>query len=205
MYAVVRTGGKQYKVAPGDVVLVEKLDGEAGAEIKLDDILMVNDGTTTVIGSPTVEGAVVTASIIEQGRADKILVFKKKRRQGYRRMAGHRQDQTVLRILDVAGAGAKKKKAAAKKPAAKKAPAKATEKKLSAIDAAAQVLGESKDPLNTKEMVEAMSAKKYWTSPGGKTPHATLYSAILREIQKKGDDARFQKVERGRFTLTTKR
>ena len=119
MYAVVRTGGKQYKVAPGDVVLVEKLDGEAGAEIKLDDILMVNDGTTTVIGSPTVEGAVVTASIIEQGRADKILVFKKKRRQGYRRMAGHRQDQTVLRILDVAGAGAKKKKAA-KKPAAKK-------------------------------------------------------------------------------------
>jgi len=128
MYAVVRTGGKQYKVAPGDVVLVEKLDGEAGAEIKLDDILMVNDGTTTVIGSPTVEGAAVTASIIEQGRADKILVFKKKRRQGYRRMAGHRQDQTVLRILDVAGAGAKKKKAAAKKPAAKKeAPAEKAE------------------------------------------------------------------------------
>jgi hypothetical protein len=93
----------------------------------------------------------------------------------------------------------------AKKAAAKKTPAKATEKKLSAIDAAAQVLGESKEPLNTKEMVEAMSAKKYWTSPGGKTPHATLYSAILREIQKKGDDARFQKVERGRFTLTTKR
>ena len=93
----------------------------------------------------------------------------------------------------------------AKKADAKKTPAKATEKKLSAIDAAAQVLGESKEPLNTKEMVEAMSAKKYWTSPGGKTPHATLYSAILREIQKKGDDARFQKVERGRFTLTTKR
>ncbi len=93
----------------------------------------------------------------------------------------------------------------AKKATAKKTPAKATEKKLSAIDAAAQVLGESKEPLNTKEMVEAMSAKKYWTSPGGKTPHATLYSAILREIQKKGDDARFRKVERGRFTLTTKR
>ena len=101
MYAVVRTGGKQYKVAPGDVILVEKLDGEAGAEIKLDDILMVNDGTTTVIGSPTVEGAVVTASIIEQGRADKILVFKKKRRQGYRRRRGHRQAQTVLRIADI--------------------------------------------------------------------------------------------------------
>mgnify|MGYP002630680250 CR=1 FL=1 len=91
----------------------------------------------------------------------------------------------------------------AKKAAAKKTPAKATVKKLSAIDAAAKVLGESKEPLNAKEMVEAMSAKKYWTSPGGKTPHATLYSAILREIQKKGDDARFRKVERGRFTLTT--
>jgi large subunit ribosomal protein L21 len=128
MYAVVRTGGKQYKVAPGDVILVEKLDGEAGAEIKLDDILMVNDGTTTVIGSPTVEGAAVTASIIEQGRGDKVLVFKKKRRQNYCRTKGHRQDLTVLRILDVAGAGAKKAKAAAKKPAAKKeAPAEAAE------------------------------------------------------------------------------
>ena len=97
------------------------------------------------------------------------------------------------------------KVASAKEPAAKKTSAKAADKKLSAIDAAAKVLGETNDPLNTKEMVEAMSAKKYWTSPGGKTPHATLYSAILREIQKKGDDARFQKVERGRFTLTTKR
>ncbi len=91
-------------------------------------------------------------------------------------------------------------KRATKKAAPKKAPAKAG-KKMSAIDAAAKVLRESKEPLNTKEMVEAMSAKKYWTSPGGKTPHATLYSAILREIQKKGKDARFQKVERGRFTL----
>ena len=86
------------------------------------------------------------------------------------------------------------------KAAAKKTPASAS-KKMSAIDAAAKVLGESKEPLNTKEMVEAMSAKKYWTSPGGKTPHATLYSAILREIQKKGKEVRFRKVERGRFTL----
>ena len=98
-----------------------------------------------------------------------------------------------------------KKAAPAKRATAKKKPDKTNEKKMSAIDAAAKVLGESKEPLNAKEMVEAMSAKKYWTSPGGKTPHATLYSAILREIQKKGDDARFRKAERGRFTLTTKR
>jgi hypothetical protein len=100
------------------------------------------------------------------------------------------------------------KKTAAKKPTARQpAPAKkataqkTADKTLSALDAAAKVLAESEEPLNTKEMVEAMSAKKYWTSPGGKTPHATLYSAILREIQKKGDDARFRKVERGHFTL----
>ena len=97
-----------------------------------------------------------------------------------------------------------------KKPQAKKAatktaaPAKATkagDKQMSAIDAAAQVLGESKEPLNTKQMIEAMAAKKLWTSPGGKTPWATLYSAILREINLKGKDSRFAKAERGKFTL----
>ncbi|MEO2031506.1 MAG: winged helix-turn-helix domain-containing protein [Planctomycetaceae bacterium] len=99
------------------------------------------------------------------------------------------------------GKNAPTKDTTAKKAAAKKTPAIATEKKLSAIDAAAKVLGETDKPLNAKEIIEAMSAKQYWTSPGGKTPHATLYSAILREIQKKGDDARFRKAERGRFTL----
>jgi len=94
------------------------------------------------------------------------------------------------------------KTAAAKKPAAeKKAPAT---KKMSALDAAAKVLGESKEPMNSKEMIDAMAAKKYWTSPGGKTPHATLYSAILREINVKGDEARFTKVDRGRFARTDK-
>ena len=72
--------------------------------------------------------------------------------------------------------------------------------KLSALDAAAKVLAEAGEPLNTKQMVEAMAAKKLWTSPGGKTPHATLYSAILREINTKGNDARFKKTERGKFT-----
>ena len=107
------------------------------------------------------------------------------------------------------------KKAPAKKEAQKKtapkaannAPAKRAKKadgKLSAIDAAAQVLGESSEPLTTKEMVEQMAAKGYWTSPGGKTPAATLYSAILREIQTNGAEARFQKVERGKFVLASK-
>ncbi|MEQ8165457.1 MAG: 50S ribosomal protein L21 [Alphaproteobacteria bacterium] len=111
MFAVVRTGGKQYRVAPGDVIQVEKLAGEAGETITLDDILMVNDGKTTMLGTPVVKGASVTAEIVAQARADKILVFKKKRRKHYRRLNGHRQEVTVLRISAINGAG--KGKAAA--------------------------------------------------------------------------------------------
>ena len=83
---------------------------------------------------------------------------------------------------------------------AKKAKANKGDEKLSALDAAAKVLGESAEALNTKQMVDAMAAKGYWTSPGGKTPHATLYSAILREIKTKGSEARFKKTDRGHFT-----
>ncbi|MCO6454831.1 MAG: winged helix-turn-helix domain-containing protein [Pirellulaceae bacterium] len=94
------------------------------------------------------------------------------------------------------------KKAGASKPAAKKAKATNGEgktKRVSAIDAAAQLLAASKEPMGCKELIEAMAAKGLWTSPGGKTPHATLYSAILREINVKGKDARFTKTDRGRF------
>ncbi len=82
---------------------------------------------------------------------------------------------------------------------AKAAKAEAGAKRLSAIDAAAKVLSEAGTPMNCKEMIDAMAAKKYWTSPGGKTPHATLYSAILREVTTQGKDARFTKTERGKF------
>jgi HB1, ASXL, restriction endonuclease HTH domain len=90
----------------------------------------------------------------------------------------------------------------AKAPRARKAKGAAGDakpKKLSALDAAAQILAESGQPMNTREMIETLAAKKLWTSPGGKTPHATLYSAILREINEKGKDARFTKTERGKF------
>lgn len=92
------------------------------------------------------------------------------------------------------------------KPAARKRPAKkagTAKKKLSALDAAAKVLGEATEPMASKEMIEAMATKGYWTSPGGKTPHATLYAAIIREIRTKGDDTRFVKTDRGRFALKT--
>ena len=96
--------------------------------------------------------------------------------------------------------------AAAKTPAARGKRVKAevdtaAAEKLSAIDAAAKVLAETGEPLNAKQMIEAMSTKGYWTSPGGKTPHATLYSAILREITVKGNEARFKKTERGHFAI----
>lgn len=100
MFAVIKTGGKQYKVAKNDVITVEKLPAEAGATITLDEVLMVGDK----IGTPVVSGAAVTAEVVEQTRGDKIIVFKKKRRQTYRRKNGHRQDLTVLRITDIAGA-----------------------------------------------------------------------------------------------------
>jgi large subunit ribosomal protein L21 len=104
MYAVVKTGGKQYRVAAGDVIKVERLDGEVGATIDLDQVLMVGggDGEELRVGTPRVQGASVKALVLDQAKGPKILVFKKKRRKNYRRKRGHRQLQTVLRIRDIA-------------------------------------------------------------------------------------------------------
>lgn len=98
MYAIVRTGGKQYQVAAGDKLRVEKLQGSVGDTVELSDILMVVDGDDVKIGQPVVDGAKVVAKIMEQGKADKVLVFKKKRRKGYRVKRGHRQPYTALTI-----------------------------------------------------------------------------------------------------------
>jgi len=101
MFAVIRTGGKQYKVASGDVIRVERLVAEAGSAIQLDEVLMVGDGGTVAVGTPLVADASVTAEVVAQDRGPKIIVFKKKRRQNYRRKNGHRQDLTVLRITGI--------------------------------------------------------------------------------------------------------
>ena len=101
MFAVIRTGGKQYKVAKDDVIAVEKLAGEPGATIEFGEVLMVGDGADVSTGTPLVAGASVSAELVEHRRADKIIVFKKKRRQNYRRKNGHRQHQTVLRITEI--------------------------------------------------------------------------------------------------------
>jgi large subunit ribosomal protein L21 len=101
MFAVIRTGGKQYTVAEGDVLAVEKLVGEPGDTIELGEVLMVGEGADTKAGAPLVTGASVSAELVEQRRADKIIIFKKKRRHNYRRKNGHRQYQTVLRITGI--------------------------------------------------------------------------------------------------------
>jgi len=101
MYAIVRTGGKQYQITAGDQVRVEKLAGEVGDTVELADVLLVADGDDVKIGQPVLEGAKVTARIVEQDKAKKVLVFKKKRRKGYQVKRGHRQPYTALEIKEI--------------------------------------------------------------------------------------------------------
>jgi len=101
MFAVVKTGGKQYKVAQGDVIQVEKLDAETGKSVDLTEVLMVCDGSKVTVGAPFVAGAKVTAEVVAQERTGKLIIFKKKRRQNYRRKNNHRQSYTILKISDI--------------------------------------------------------------------------------------------------------
>jgi len=101
-YVVIRTGGKQYRVAPGDIVRVERLTGAVGDKITLVDVLMVGGNDEVKIGTPTLSDVKVTAEILDQGKAKKVMVFKKKRRKSYSRQHGHRQQQTTLKIVDIA-------------------------------------------------------------------------------------------------------
>ncbi|MCF3630138.1 50S ribosomal protein L21 [Alphaproteobacteria bacterium LMO-S08] len=122
MYAVIKTGGKQYRVTSGDVIIVEKLLGEPGETIEVGQVMMLGEeGKAPTFGTPVVEKAAVFAEVLEQQKGDKVLIFKKKRRHNYRRLKGHRQFETVLRIVDVSATGTKP--AAAKKAAPKKADA----------------------------------------------------------------------------------
>ncbi len=130
MFAIVRTGGKQYKVAPGDVFEVERLQAEPASTIVLDDVLFVGDENEWTVGTPTVEGAGVECTVVSEIRGPKIRVFKYKAKKRYRRMQGHRQELTVLRVDDVriggaAAAALESAKAAATSKAKRKAAGKA--------------------------------------------------------------------------------
>jgi large subunit ribosomal protein L21 len=182
MYAVIKTGGKQYRVENGDIIEVEKLTADAGSTISLSPVLMFNDDKSSKVGTPVLEGAAVSAEVLEQARGDKIIVFKKKRRKGYRRKMGHRQDLTVLRITDVTGkskvtpklvakavsddkqddkkeskaaVGKSKPKAAEKKPAVKKPAAKKPAAKKPAAKKPAAKKPAAKKPTAKKPAVES--------------------------------------------------
>jgi large subunit ribosomal protein L21 len=119
MFAVIRTGGKQYRVAPNDIIEVEKIAGRPGDIVELAEVLLLG-GASPKTGSPTIAGALVAAEVLEQKRGDKVIVFKKKRRKNYRRTKGHRQELTALRITEILTDGKKPSKVAAK-PEPKKA------------------------------------------------------------------------------------
>ena len=165
MYAVVKTGGKQYKVAKDDKIVVDRLEAEAGSALVLDEVLMVANGDQVNVGSPTVKDAVVGATVIRHTRGDKIMVFRRKRRKNFRRIRGHRQDLTLIQITDIATDGKLKpaaKKAETAKPAAKKAEAdKAPAAKKAAIaKPAAKKATTSEKPAATKKPAAAKKPAK---------------------------------------------
>jgi len=154
MYAVIRTGGKQYRVKKGDLLKVEKLEGDPGATLQFSDVLAVGEGEGLSVGTPVIVNALVEARITRQDRAKKIIVFKKKRRKKYRRKYGHRQPFTEVEILDISESG--KKTVAAAKPAPQKTPAaeKPAAKKPAASKPAAS------KPAAKKPVAKKTTAKK---------------------------------------------
>ena len=143
MFAVIKSGGKQYKVVKDDIIRVEKLNAEEGASINLNQVLMVGDDAGQTVGSPLVDGALVSATVINHLRDKKIIVFKKKRRQNYRRRNGHRQHLTTLRIDDIVGED-KKKPSTKKKTASKNSTPKNATSKISGSTAKVDVEETSK-------------------------------------------------------------
>lgn len=136
MFAVIKTGGKQYRVAADDVITIERLPAEAGETVTLGEVLLLSNGDDVKVGAPLVEGASVVAEIVELTRGPKVIAFKKRRRQNSKRKRGHRQDLTTVRIVEILADGAKP--SGAKKAKAKKAPAKAEAAEAAAAEASAE-------------------------------------------------------------------
>ena len=151
MYAVVKTGGKQYRVSKDDTILVEKLEAQEGETITLSEVIMLGDGDKITIGKPQVADAAVEAKVVSQTRGPKIIIFRRKRRKNHRRTQGHKQDLTLLKVTDIL--------TSAKTPAAKKA-APAAKKAAPAAKKAAPAAKKSEDkPAETKAVKKAASKK----------------------------------------------
>ena len=167
MYAVIKTGGKQYKVAKDQIVVVERLTADIGDSVAFDQVLLVGEGDKTTLGAPTVAGASVLAEVVEQSRGDKIIVFKKKRRKNHRRRNGHRQHETVLRITEILTDGKKPAKAA--KPKA--------EAKTKSEPAA-------KDEAKVKETAKKAAPKAKTAKPAAKKPAAKAKTTAKKSAPK---------------------
>ncbi len=158
MYAVIRTGGKQYRVAADDVIEIEKVTGEPGDIVSLEEVLMLGGDGGPMVGTPLIAGASVAAEVLEQKRAAKLLVFKKKRRKNYRRKHGHRQHLTALRITEILTDGKTPSKAkAAKKPAAKPAEEEKAPEAKPASEPAARAFTELKEAEGTADDLKKIS------------------------------------------------
>lgn len=158
MYAVIRTGGKQYRVVPGARLRVERLDAEEGAMVEFDQVLLVGEGTDVTVGKPLVDGGLVTAKVLSQGKGKKITIIKFHRRKNYLRTKGHRQFYTEVEITDVSTKGGAKK-VAAKAPAAKAPVKKAAAKKAPVKKAPVKKAAAEKAPVR-KTAVKKAPAKK---------------------------------------------
>ena len=156
MYAVVKTGGKQYRVTKDDTILVEKLDADEGQTVTLSDVMLLGDGDKVTVGTPVVADASVEAQVVSQTRGPKIIIFRRKRRKNHRRTQGHRQDLTLLKITDINTSG---KKAAPAKKAAAKAEKKPAAKKEAALAKKAAAKAEAK-PAVKKAAAKSKTAKK---------------------------------------------
>jgi large subunit ribosomal protein L21 len=163
MFAVIRTGGKQYRVAPNDIIEIEKIAGKPGDIVELGEVILLGGDGGPKTGSPTIAGALVAAEVIEQKRGEKIIVFKKKRRKNYRRKNGHRQSLTALRITEILTDGKKPSKQAAK-PEPKKA-----EKAPAAAKAKSETAKSETKPVAKKAEAKS-AAKKPATRAAAKTP-----------------------------------
>ena len=175
MFAIVRTGGKQYRVAPGDKIVVEKLAGEAGDSIDLTDVLLAGEGSDL----KSTAGLIVAAEIVAQAKADKVTVFKKRRRHNYRRKAGHRQQHTILKIVSIGGKKAETKPVPSKVEGA--APAKEEAKAAPAKVAAPKAEKPAAKPVAAK----APAAKKAEAKPAAAAKPSTKDAAPAKAAAKK--------------------
>ena len=156
MYAVVKTGGKQYRVSKDDKIIVDSIPADAGATIYLDNVIMLNNEGSITIGTPRVEGAFVSAEVVKQARGPKLVIFRRKRRKNHRRIQGHRQDLTLLKILDISPDGKVKPVAEKQQKTSSK---KATETKQTAKKQTAKKQAVEK-PVTRKTNAKPPSAKK---------------------------------------------